>query len=119
MIITELNLQPKTLGLILLASGSMFLAWTILCRLVLSPVKRIPGPWYLKLTTLFVKYHEFHGTRRVWIHGLHQKYGTTVLLAPNEVSFASATALKQIYSSGGTGFPKTDMYSLFKAYGHT
>ncbi|EEU33821.1 uncharacterized protein NECHADRAFT_56014 [Fusarium vanettenii 77-13-4] len=117
--IAELALQSKTLGLLLVAFGSVLVIAIVFYHVAFSPMRAIPGPWYLRLTSLFVKYHEFHGTRRLWIHDLHLKYGPTVLLAPNEVSFASASALKQIYSSGGTGLPKDHMYSLFKAQGHT
>ncbi|KAF6799538.1 hypothetical protein CMUS01_15621 [Colletotrichum musicola] len=120
-----LDLQPlallsgstttRLLLLGLLCFGSVLL-WVR--RLNLSSMRKIPGPWYLKLTTAFVKYHEFAGTKRGWVHGLHLKYGPVVQLGRNEISFASYTAAKQIYSSGNKEFRKTELYSLFEQEGH-
>ncbi|KAK1840826.1 hypothetical protein CCHR01_16535 [Colletotrichum chrysophilum] len=79
---------------------------------------KIPGPWHLKLTGIFVKYHELFGYKRKWIHNLHLRYGPVVQIASNEVSFASYTAAKQIYSAGNKDFRKTELYSLFEQDGH-
>lgn len=75
---------------------------------------KVPGPWYTNLTSLPLKYHEFSGTRRVWIHKLHQTYGPVVRLAPNECSFADLEGMKEIYQSGGSGYNKTEFYNLFR-----
>lgn len=89
-----------------------------------------------------LKWHEFRANRTRYIHRLHLKYGPAVRIAPDEVSFASATAVKEIYCSGGSGFvscalalclfvgyllrptivltsvkDKTDFYDLFRVYG--
>ena len=37
-------------------------------------------------------------------------------LGPNEVSFTSLEAIKEIYSSGGSGYDKTEFYTLFKQF---
>ncbi|KAM5352811.1 hypothetical protein ACJ41O_005533 [Fusarium nematophilum] len=95
------------------------LAALAIYRLFLAPNSQIPGPWYLKLTDAVLVYHEFYGTKRLWIHDLHQKHGPVVLLGPSYASFTSAPALKQIYAAGGAGFAKTEVYHLFKQEGHT
>jgi hypothetical protein len=64
-----------------------------------------------------LKYYEFQGKRRVWIHSLHERYGLVVRLAPNEVAFANLEGMKEIYQSGGSGYDKTEFYDLFKQYG--
>lgn len=87
-------------------------------RLKLSAMSKVPGPWYLKATTAFVKYHELRGTKRDWIHSLHLEHGPVVQIGRNEVSFASYTAAKQIYSSGNKEFRKTELYNLFEQDGH-
>lgn len=87
-------------------------------RLKLPAMSKVPGPWYLKATTAFVKYHELRGTKRGWIHSLHLEYGPVVQIGRNEVSFASYTAAKQIYNSGNKEFRKTELYDLFKQDGH-
>ncbi|TVY44849.1 putative sterigmatocystin biosynthesis P450 monooxygenase [Lachnellula subtilissima] len=79
---------------------------------------KVPGPWYTNITSLVLKYHEFSGSRRAWIHGLHQCYGPVIRLAPNECSFANSEGMKEIYQSGGSGYDKTEFYDLFKQFDH-
>lgn len=43
---------------------------------------------------------------------LHRKYGPVVRIAPNEVSFSSPKAAKEVLSAG-KGFHKTDFYGVF------
>ncbi|KAL4901052.1 hypothetical protein BDW74DRAFT_170426 [Aspergillus multicolor] len=82
-----------------------------------SPIAKLPGPWYTAFTSWVLKYHEFTSNRRLYIHGLHKKYGTTIRIAPNEVSFASLEAIREIYASGGSGYDKTELYDLFRQFG--
>ncbi|GKZ27300.1 hypothetical protein AbraCBS73388_004077 [Aspergillus brasiliensis] len=82
-----------------------------------NPISKLPGPWYTNLTSLIIKYHEFSASRRVFIHQLHKRYGTVVRIAPNEVSFASLEAIREIYASGGSGYDKTELYDLFRQFG--
>ncbi|KAH6612393.1 cytochrome P450 [Boeremia exigua] len=94
------------------------LAWTIFKRLLISPMRRLPGPWYLKLSDLPFKYHEFYGTKRLWIHNLHLRYGPVICLGPANAHFASAAAAKAIYSTGSKDYVKTEFYDLFRQEGH-
>lgn len=87
-----------------------------LFRSLSSPVAKVPGPWYTLFTGLVIKYHEFTATRRVFIHDLHKRYGPVVRIAPNEVSFASLEAIREIYASGGSGYDKTEYYDLFRQF---
>src|SRR3569833_91676 len=82
-----------------------------------SPLRGIPGPRISLVTSWVLKWHELHAGRTTYIHRLHQKYGPVVRVGPNEVVFASAGAVKEIYCSGGSGFDKTECYDLFKVYG--
>ncbi|KAJ6129907.1 hypothetical protein N7512_002687 [Penicillium capsulatum] len=87
-----------------------------LSRCVGSPISKVPGPWYTRFTSLWIKYQEFTANRRVSIHRLHEKYGPVVRIGPNEVSFTSLDAIKEIYSSGGSGYDKTEFYTLFRQF---
>jgi hypothetical protein len=82
-----------------------------------SPLLKVPGPNFTLITNVLLMLQEFMGNRREYIHHLHKKYGPVVRLGPNEVSFTSAEALKEIYSSGGSGYDKTEFYTLFKQFG--
>lgn len=84
---------------------------------VTSPLSKIPGPLYTLFSSLPLKYHEFGRSRRTWIDSLHDKYGPVVRLAPNELSFASQEAMKEIYTSGGAGYDRTEFYELFMQFG--
>ncbi|KAI9771949.1 MAG: hypothetical protein M1839_002582 [Geoglossum umbratile] len=91
--------------------------WIITYKLRFSPLAKIPGPWWTAFTGLELKYNEFTGSRRVFVQNLHQRYGAVVRLAPNEVSFATHNAVKEIYASGGSGYDKTEFYSAFERFG--
>ena len=89
----------------------------LIIRSIWSPLAKAPGPWTSLFTTWVLKWHELRANRRVYIHGLHLQYGPVVRIAPNEVSFTSPEAVKEVYCSGGSGYDKTEFYDLFKVYG--
>lgn len=94
------------------------LIWLVLhlIQRLRSPVTKVSGPTYTIFTSLYLMLEEFTSNRRPYIHALHQKYGPVVRLGPNEVSFTSLEALKEIYASGGSGYNKTEFYSLFMQF---
>ncbi|KAH9891884.1 cytochrome P450 [Cubamyces lactineus] len=85
----------------------------LLYRLLFAPLARLPGPKLCAVTRLPLMYREVTGGRRMWIHQLHMRYGPVVRVAPDEVSFATREAAKEIYTSGGSGYDKSSFYSLF------
>ncbi|KZL67040.1 cytochrome p450 [Colletotrichum incanum] len=107
-----LLLSPHFLG----AAAAVLLA-VYLVRCVSSPLWKVPGPRISAFTSLILKWHELRANRTRYIHGLHQKYGPVVRIAPNEVCFTSYEAVKEIYCSGGSGYDKTEFYDLFRVYG--
>ena len=111
--------RSSTMGIlpVLLEALCLLIASIVLYRLWLAPLAHLPGPWICAITRLPLMYHEFSGKRRSFIHDLHLKYGPVVRVAPDEVSFATREALKEIYTSGGSGYDKTSFYSLFENFG--
>lgn len=101
---------------VLIPSLLVLFAVTLIRRLN-SPLSRLPGPWFSRFTSLTLKWAEFHAQRTNYIHALHLRYGPIVRIAPNEVSFTSTAAVKDIYCSGGSGYDKTEFYNLFTVYG--
>jgi len=93
-----------------------FIVYCLYSRLT-SPLAKLPGPLYTLFTSLPLKYHEFSASRRTWIHSLHENYGPVVRLSPDEVSFSNVEAMKEIYTSGGAGYDRTEFYDLFKQFG--
>lgn len=102
--------------IIIVPSILIFIILTVV-RLLRSPLSRIPGPWHSLFTSLPLKWAEFHAQRTQYVHDLHLRYGPAARVAPNEVSFTSAAAVKEIYCSGGSGYDKTEFYNLFTVYG--
>ncbi|KAF9777185.1 hypothetical protein IL306_004549 [Fusarium sp. DS 682] len=100
----------------MLGAGALLLVTHIIIRLT-SATAKVPGPFISNFTSLLLKWHELNANRTVYIHELHKRYGPVVRVAPNEVSFTSIDALKEIYGSGGSGYDKTEFYDLFQVYG--
>lgn len=96
--------------------AAILLVGYLVARGIVSRISKVPGPWYTRYTSLWIKYQEFTANRRESIHALHEKYGPVVRLGPNEVSFTSLDAIKEIYSSGGSGYDKTEFYTLFRQF---
>lgn len=84
-------------------------------RLCFAPLSKFPGPKWTAATRLWIMYYEFKGQRTVIIDELHAKYGPVVRVAPDEVSFNDAEALKDIYGIK-SGFGKSDFYDMFVYY---
>ncbi|CZT40831.1 related to benzoate 4-monooxygenase cytochrome P450 [Rhynchosporium secalis] len=86
-------------------------------RAFFAPLAKLPGPVHSLVTDIWLMRKEFTSKRREYIHQLHEQYGPVVRLGPNEVSFTSLEALKEIYTSGGSGYDKTEFYTLFMQFG--
>ncbi|RAH61360.1 benzoate 4-monooxygenase cytochrome P450 [Aspergillus piperis CBS 112811] len=94
-------------------------------RLWLDPLARFPGPRLWAISRLPRIYHTSRG--RMWrqLESLHQQYGPIVRIAPGELSFCSAPAWSDIYTSrptmpkdGATLTPPINgAHSLFTALG--
>lgn len=85
-------------------------------RLLLSPLKHIPGPLSCRLTSLWTYLHSYLGDEATLITSLHNAYGPVLLVAPNEVCIADGAALAPIYSTAG-GFKKAPCYRNFDVDG--
>ncbi|RYP85429.1 hypothetical protein DL769_000982 [Monosporascus sp. CRB-8-3] len=107
-----LLLNPSFLAVACLLSALLYI-W----RSLASPLRRMPGPAVSLFSSWLLKYHEFCADPTGYIHRLHLEYGPVVRIAPNEVSFASSEAVREIYGSGGSGYDKTEFYNLFTVYG--
>ncbi|KOS19783.1 putative sterigmatocystin biosynthesis P450 monooxygenase [Escovopsis weberi] len=88
-----------------------------LVRCLTSPLRHVPGPMASGFTSLVLRWKEMTLSRTLYVHELHRQYGPVVRLAPDEVSFTSWAALKEIYCSGGSGYDKTEFYDMFQVFG--
>lgn len=84
-------------------------------RAAVSPLRKLPGPWYSIFTPYILKYYVVKGERIYYVHGLHQKYGEIVRLGPEEISIASLTGFKQVYAVNSE-FTKHEWYLKFSGH---
>ncbi|KAM6520224.1 hypothetical protein FALCPG4_013777 [Fusarium falciforme] len=98
---------------IAIAACALFYVW----KCVSSPLWAAPGPFLSRFTPLMLRWNEFNANRTLYIHSLHLKYGPIVCIAPNEMSFSSYEAVKEIYGSKGSGYDKSTFYDLFTVFG--
>ncbi|KAM5540759.1 hypothetical protein V8D89_005403 [Ganoderma adspersum] len=102
--------------LVALEALSLLIASLAVYRQWFAPLARLPGPSICAISRLPLIYHEFSGNRCSFIHNLHTKYGPIVRVAPDEVSFTTREAVKEIYTLGGSGYDKSSFYLLFKNF---
>ncbi|KAI1480623.1 putative cytochrome P450 [Daldinia eschscholtzii] len=100
----------KSGQLLLIATGVAILSYVY--TILSNPLRRIPGPWYTLWTYTILKYKVVTGKRPVWVHSLHEKYGTVVRISPTEVSIQDPTAVQQMYQIKGE-FLKSQFYEAF------
>lgn len=97
-------------GLVLVLVSALVMA---LLRLITSPLRRIPGPLALKVTSLPLLWRSYRGTEASYLTSLFAYYDSPILrIGPNEVLIADGAALAPIYSTDG-GFKKAPCYRNF------
>ena len=74
----------------MLCGGSSF-------DIFLHPLRSYPGPLLWQISNLPREFHAFRGTAYRAIHKIHQEYGPTVRIGPNQLSFTESQAFRDIY----------------------
>ena len=84
--------------LALLGYSAVVLAvgYVLYLRLV-SPLAKIPGPFWASLSRLWITKHAWDGDMHRTVLKLHAQHGKLVRTGPNEVSVSDLTAIKTIY----------------------
>lgn len=100
------NLIPILVGL-----GAIAIAY----RWFVDPLSKIPGPFWARLSRLWMVQHARKGDMHTTMIALHKKHGHLVRTAPNEVSISDPAALKTIYGAGSK-FWKSDWYSVWQGH---
>lgn len=85
-------------------------------RLLLSPLRHVPGPKIYAVSTWPICYDDLKGRTTRKIYDLHLQYGPVVRVGPAHIAFNSLTALKTIYGAGSRS-QRTAFYKLFEPYG--
>lgn len=83
---------------LVLAILAIYCLGTALYNIFLHPLRSIPGPPLAKISKAWSRYGNLKGRKSHRIHAAHQKYGPVVRVAPNELSFSSPEAVRDIYA---------------------
>jgi cytochrome P450 len=85
--------------LVLAALGSLgYIVSQLLYQLCFHPLCEYPGPLLWRASSLPWKITLLRGTMHHDLMRFHQKYGDTVRIKPNEISFANAQAWRDIHA---------------------
>ncbi|EXL68059.1 hypothetical protein FOPG_15856 [Fusarium oxysporum f. sp. conglutinans race 2 54008] len=82
-----------TMGLL----SVFYLIQSIIYNLYFHPFRNYPGPILAKISLIWSRRANIHGLKYMKIHEAHQRYGPVVRIAPNELSFADPSAVRDIY----------------------
>lgn len=113
------RLLPVFIMAIMNSIQSLYLLSAAICAYIIyhavylyfiSPLCKIPGPWYASLTKWWMVYKTMKGIRAKTIHDLHERYGPWVRISPNEVSTCDSEAIVPIYGVN-SDFIKTEFYT--------
>ena len=79
------------------------------------PLWKVPGPYIHRISYIPCYNAQRNGTWIARVHELHKKYGSVVLLSPNEVSVnGDPKFINDIYVKN---FPKSKFYENFRNHG--
>ena len=88
--------------ILIVQSFSAFLiarAVTVIYNLFFHPLRHFPGPWLAAATPLPFVSHLWTGRMVEWTTELHLKYGEVVRVQPDELTFVTASAWRDIYQN--------------------
>ena len=87
----------------------VIIASYIVYQLFFHPLASVPGPFWAKLSRLWITKRSWDGDMNTTLIALHSKHGPLVRTGPNEVSVSDLAAIKKIYAPG-TKFRKSDWF---------
>lgn len=76
------------------------------------PLAHFPGPLLWRGSNVPKMINQLRGTIHYRMLELHEKYGPVVRLAPNELTYTTATALREIYGNRSGKKPMPPQFSL-------
>lgn len=110
-IISELREKTASEQATLFVAAALFALFVrIISILAFGNLRRVPGPFYSRLTRLPLSIAAFKGRQAQWLYELHKKYGPVVRVAPGEVSVADPAHYRTIYSNPKVGHKDPGFY---------
>lgn len=91
-----------------------YLTYIIITRIFFHPLSSVPGPFFARVTKLWVIWQVRKGRSDLLYPSLHAKYGPIVRIAPDQVSVCDGPAIRMAYNAG-TKFTKGTWYQVCAA----
>ena len=85
--------------LLLALAFALYLVACIIYNTFLHPFSDFPGPPLARVSKVWSRYGNLKGRKSHRIHAAHRKYGPVIRVAPNELSFSSPEAVRDIYTN--------------------
>ena len=104
---------PVRAGIAVAGGGCAYALAVAFYRLHFGPLKDVPGPWYTKVSDLWLAANALALRRVHAIDAIFVKYGPVVRLGPNKIGFIDPEAKKIVYSR----YPKDPYYNVFRVEG--
>lgn len=76
---------------------------SLIYNLYFHPLSKFPGPFLARTSRAFFIRSTWNGTLHFDVKELHDRYGSVVRIAPDELSFIDPAAWKDIYGHGTKG----------------
>ncbi|KAE9983506.1 hypothetical protein EG328_009846 [Venturia inaequalis] len=92
-----LALDKLLVAELVLASVCLYPVWCIIYNLYFHPLRHFPGPKLAAATQLYTSYYLVTGKPIEHFRKMHAKYGEVVRTKPNDLSFITDTAWRDIY----------------------
>ena len=111
----ETSASPVVIALAV--SIAVYYASAAVHKLFLHPLAGYPGPTFAALSDFWYISIFISGSLPSTMERLHMRYGDVVRVAPNELSFATPTAFRDIYSHAAgdrKGFAKSSFYQAYE-----
>ncbi|KAG2416045.1 hypothetical protein HFD88_007237 [Aspergillus terreus] len=108
----DLGPIPAVRIVVLIAvSTALYGLLNTLYNLFLHPLRSVPGPFLAKVSPLWNTYIALTAQQPFKIKEAHERYGPVIRIGPNELRFASPTAMTKIYTQGKGAPLKAGFYS--------
>lgn len=91
---------PCSAFILVLSFYLIYFAVVSFYRLLLSPLRAVPGPWYAAISDFWLTTHILRLRRCRAIDYLLREYGPIVRVAPNKIIFLDAPTMKTVYGVG-------------------
>ncbi|KAH7134399.1 cytochrome P450 [Dactylonectria macrodidyma] len=110
--LTEFASLWRVMLLAPLLLGGLFVLTRIAYNIFLHPLRHHPGPKLWAATRLPWCWNQYRGRLNHRLVQLHAEYGSTLRVAPDEISYNSETAWRTIYGHRAIEMKKDPIFSL-------